>query len=202
MDYETVGKFYENLSADLGSFVARVGEREAFCGDRNLQISRTEIDFQGCDPVICSKTALAAFDAIVSQGEGAIRERTDSHYQRFIGIREELKALKAANPAFAPAYPAAVNPVLRRPVRPGARVWLEDETAATTVDVANSAYMRYCFLRSPLRWASSRPPPIPANTTPKPPRIVGPSHSELNPLMRASDGSRGAYSTSTRSPTR
>jgi len=141
VDYETVGKFYENLSADLGSFVARVGEREAFCGDRNLQISRTEIDFQGCDPVICSKTALAAFDAIVSQGEGAIRERTDSHYQRFIGIREELKALKAANPAFAPAYPAAVNPVLRRPVRPGARVWLEDETAATTVDVANSAYM-------------------------------------------------------------
>ena len=40
-------------------FVARVGEKEAFCGDRNLQISRKEIDFQGCDPVICSKTALA-----------------------------------------------------------------------------------------------------------------------------------------------
>ncbi len=141
VDYETVGKFYETLSADLGSFVARVGEREAFCGDRNLQISRAEIDFQGCDPVICAKTALAAFDAIVSQGEGATQEKADSHYQRFIAIREEMKALKAANPAFAPAYPAAVNPVLRRPVRPGARVWLEDETAATTVDVANSAYM-------------------------------------------------------------
>jgi hypothetical protein len=141
VDYETVGKFYETLSADLSTFVARIGEREAFCGDRNLQISRAEIDFQGCDPVICAKTALAAFDAIVSQGEGATQEKADSHYQRFIGIREELKALKAANPAFAPAYPAAVNPVLRRPVRPGARVWLEDETAATTVDVANSAYM-------------------------------------------------------------
>jgi len=141
VDYETVGRFYETLSADLSTFVARVGERAAFCGDRNLQISRAEIDFQGCDPVICTKTALAAFDAIVSQGEGATREKADSHYQRFIGIREELTALKAANPAFAPAYPAAVNPVLRRPVRPGARVWLEDEAAATTVDVANSAYM-------------------------------------------------------------
>jgi CDGSH-type Zn-finger protein/uncharacterized Fe-S cluster protein YjdI len=141
VDYETVGKFYETLAADLGSFVTRVGEREAFCGDRNLQISRAEIDFQGCDPVICSKTALAAFDAIVSQGEGATQENADSHYQRFIAIREEMKALRSANPAFAPAYPAAVNPVLRRPVRPGARVWLEDETAATTVDVANSAYM-------------------------------------------------------------
>src|SRR5262249_3082506 len=40
-----------------------------------------------------------------------------------------------------PAYPAAVNPVLRRPVRAGARVWLENEDAAATVDLANTAYM-------------------------------------------------------------
>jgi hypothetical protein len=31
--------------------------------------------------------------------------------------------------------------VLRRPVRTGARVWLENEEAAATVDVANTAYM-------------------------------------------------------------
>jgi len=56
-------------------------------------------------------------------------------------IRKELQALKAANPAFKPAFPAAVNPVLRRPVRQGARVWLEHEEAAATVDLANTAYM-------------------------------------------------------------
>jgi CDGSH-type Zn-finger protein/uncharacterized Fe-S cluster protein YjdI len=141
IDYETVGSFYECLSKDLATFVARVGEKEAFCGDRNLQISRKEIDFQGCDPVICSITALKAFDAIISQGEGAAQENVDSHYQRFIAIREELKALKAANPRFQPAFPSAVNPVLRRPVRAGARVWMENEETAATVDVANSAYM-------------------------------------------------------------
>jgi CDGSH-type Zn-finger protein/uncharacterized Fe-S cluster protein YjdI len=141
VDYETVGAFYEMLSKNLAAFVARVGEKEAFCGDRNLQISRKEIDFQGCDPVICSITALKAFDAIVNQGEGASQENADSHYCRFIAIREELKALRAANPDFKPAYPAAVNPVLRKPVRQGARVWLENEEAAATVDVANSAYM-------------------------------------------------------------
>ena len=141
VDYDTVGDFYQCLSRDLNSFVARVGEREAFCGDRNLQISRAEIDFQGCDPVICAKTALAAFDAIVSQGEGASAANAESHYQRFIAVREEMRALQAANPAFEPAYPAAVNPVLRRPVRPGTRIWLENEEAAATVDVANSAYM-------------------------------------------------------------
>jgi CDGSH-type Zn-finger protein/uncharacterized Fe-S cluster protein YjdI len=141
IDYDTVGAFYENLAQNVKDFVARVGEKVAFCGDRNLQISRKEIDFQGCDPVICSITALKAFDAIISQGEGAATENSDSHYCRFLNIRKELAELRAANPAFQPAFPAAVNPVLRRPVRTGARVWLENEDVATTVDVANSAYM-------------------------------------------------------------
>jgi len=141
IDYATVGEFYETLAKNVRSFVERVGEKEAFCGDRNLQISRKEIDFQGCDPVICSITALKAFDAIVSQGEGASEENADSHYCRFLRIRDELRALRAKNPAFQPAFPAAVNPVLRRPVRAGARVWLEHEETAATVDVANTAYM-------------------------------------------------------------
>lgn len=141
IDYETVGAFYENLSDNVRAFVARVGEKEAFCGDRNLQISRKEIDFQGCDPVICSITALKAFEAIVTQGEGASEANPDSHYCKFKAIREELAALKLANPAFEPAYPAACNPVLRKPVRQGLRIWIEDEEAARTVDLANSAYM-------------------------------------------------------------
>jgi CDGSH-type Zn-finger protein/uncharacterized Fe-S cluster protein YjdI len=141
IDYDTVGTFYEKLAQDVKDFVARIGERAVFCGDRNLQISRAEIDYQGCDLVVCSQTVLRAFDAIVSQGEGASEANADSHYQRFIAIREEMQALKADNPSFAPAFPAAVNPVLRRPVRQGARVWIENEEAAATVDIANSAYM-------------------------------------------------------------
>lgn len=141
IDYETVGAFYETLAQNVRGFAERVGEKEAFCGDRNLQISRKEIDFQGCDPVICALTAIKAFDAIVTQGEGASEANTDSHYCRFMEIRAELRALKQANPAFEPAHNAAVNPVLRKPVRPGHRVWIEDEEAARTVDLANTAYM-------------------------------------------------------------
>ena len=141
IDYVTVGAFYETLANNMRDFVARIGEKEAFCGDRNLQLSRKEIDFQGCDPVFCSITALKAFDAIVSQGEGASTENADSHYCRFIAIRDELRALREKNPNFEPAFPAAVNPVLRRPVRPGVRVWLENEETAATVDLANTAYM-------------------------------------------------------------
>jgi hypothetical protein len=75
------------------------------------------------------------------QGEGAAEENPNSHYCRFLAIRKELAALKGANPSFQPAHPAAVNPVLRRPVRTGVRVWLENEEAAATVDIANTAYM-------------------------------------------------------------
>jgi CDGSH-type Zn-finger protein/uncharacterized Fe-S cluster protein YjdI len=140
MDYDTVGTFYAVLGENLRKFVERLGESDAFCGDRNLQLSEAEVTLQGAKPVICLKTALAAFDAIVRQGEGATEESADSHYQRFLSIRVELARLKAANPAFSPAFPAAVNPVLRPPLRPQGRVWIENDDAFATVDVANASY--------------------------------------------------------------
>ncbi|HEY8881167.1 MAG TPA: ferritin-like domain-containing protein, partial [Roseateles sp.] len=139
-DYETVGHFYQQLSDDLRAFVALHGESAAFCGDRWLQLGPEELNLGGARHVLCSKTALAAFDAIVRQGEGAPADSASSHYQRFAAIRSELAGLRAANPGFAPAWPAATNPVLRRPPRPEGRVWLENPDASATVDVANASY--------------------------------------------------------------
>ena len=140
IDYETVGAFYAALGAGLHAFVERHGEEIAFCGDPALQLSPAEIDLTGARPVICSKTALAAFTAIVEQGEGALTSAVGSHYRKFVALREELTELKRANPSFEPAFPAATNPVQRVPMRPSGRVWIENEDAATTVDIANSAY--------------------------------------------------------------
>ncbi len=139
-DYETVGHFYKQLSEDLRSFVALHGEPAAFAGDRWLQLGPDELNLGGARHVLCSKTALAAFDAIVRQGEGAPSDSESSHYQRFAAIRSELAALRQANPGFQPAWPAATNPVLRRPPRPEGRVWLENPDASTAVDVANASY--------------------------------------------------------------
>jgi CDGSH-type Zn-finger protein/uncharacterized Fe-S cluster protein YjdI len=139
-DYETVGVFYSCLGEGLREFVARYGEDIAFDGDPALQLSSTEVNLPGVRPVRCLKTALAAFDAIVTQGEGAPRDSLDSHYQRFLAVRTELRTLCAANPKFAPAFPAATNPVLRRPPRPEGRVWIEDPAAFDTVDLANASY--------------------------------------------------------------
>jgi CDGSH-type Zn-finger protein/uncharacterized Fe-S cluster protein YjdI len=132
--------FYAALDANLRAFVGRIGEADAFCGDPALQLSLSEIDLNGAKPVICSKTALAAFKAIVEQGEGAPENSAGSHYQKFIAIRSEHARLKHANPDFRPAHPAATNPVLRSPLRREGRVWLEDEEASATVDLANAGY--------------------------------------------------------------
>jgi len=140
INYDTVGDFYAALSKGLRDIVGRWGEDVTFDGDPALQLSANEVDLTGAKPVICMKTALAAFDAIVVQGEGAPADSVDSHYQKFVGVREEYERLLQKNPAFVPAFPAATNPVLRRPPRPEGRVWLENLEAITVVDLANAAY--------------------------------------------------------------
>ena len=140
VDYDTVGTFYAALGQGLRAMVERYGEAGTFDGDPALQLSPDEVDLPGARRVICLKTALAAFDAIVAQGEGAPRDSVGSHYQKFLGVRSELAALTAKNPAFTPAFPAATNPVLRRPPRPEGRVWLENPDAVAAVDVGNAAY--------------------------------------------------------------
>ncbi|MDB6082738.1 MAG: hypothetical protein JWN43_619, partial [Gammaproteobacteria bacterium] len=140
LDYATVGEFYVTIGSGLCELVAQVGEAAAFCGDPALQLSANEIDLSGIKPVICLKTALAAFDSIVAQGEGAPQHSSDSHFQKFVKIRAEYLELLVRNPQFVPALPAATNPVLRRPPRPEGRVWLEDREASATVDLANAAY--------------------------------------------------------------
>jgi CDGSH-type Zn-finger protein/uncharacterized Fe-S cluster protein YjdI len=140
LNYETVGDFYVALSKGLRDIVSQFGEDATFDGDPALQMSPNEIDLMGAKPVICLKTALAAFDAIVVQGEGAPADSVGSHYQKFVAVREEYQRLLQKNPAFVPAFPAATNPVLRRPPRPEGRVWLENPEAIAVVDLANASY--------------------------------------------------------------
>lgn len=140
MDYATVGDFYHVLQDAITRLATRVGEQTLFSGDPTLQLSEADIALPGARKVLCAKTAVAAFDAIVSQGEGAQEEHIDSHYCQFLSMRDELRALKAKNPSFEPAHPAACNPVLRRPPKPEGRVFIEDPQSAAIVDVANASY--------------------------------------------------------------
>lgn len=140
IDYETVGQFYQTMEFALDYMAKRLGEDDLFCGDPALQLSPTEVSLGGANRVLCSKTAIAACAAIITEGEGAAAESPNSHFARFCAIREEYRALLVKNPAFAPAHPAAVNPVLRKPPGIEGRVWIENVDASAIVDIANATY--------------------------------------------------------------
>jgi CDGSH-type Zn-finger protein/uncharacterized Fe-S cluster protein YjdI len=140
VNYDTIGTFYTTLSLGLRGLVERCGEDKVFVGDPSLQIALAEFGLSGARPVICVKTALAAFESIVMQGEGAPRDMMGSHFQKFLSVREELLAFQRKRPGFAAAFPAATNPVLRRPPNPEGRVWIEDVEASAIVDLANASY--------------------------------------------------------------
>jgi CDGSH-type Zn-finger protein/uncharacterized Fe-S cluster protein YjdI len=139
-DYATVGVFYDQLKANLTGFVASLGEEKALAGDPALQMSGPGLGLPQARRVLCARTAMEAFDAIVTQGEGAAQGCSNSHYSRFQRIRAAFDELLRSDPDFKPAFPAATNPVLRAPTRPEGRVWIEDAQAAATVDLANASY--------------------------------------------------------------
>lgn len=140
IDYATVGTFYQSIKDGLIKLVDQHGEAEVFRGEAGLQIAGGLFGFNDIKPVICIKTALCAIDAIVRQGEGSQADSANSHYQRFVDVRTELTSLMIINPEFKPSYPAATNPVLRRPPRPEGKVWLEEANAVAVVDLANACY--------------------------------------------------------------
>ena len=140
IDYDTVGEFYQTMEFALDFMAKKFGDSGLFAGDPGLQLSQREVALKGAKAVLCAKTAIAACATIITEGEGATEESTNSHYCRFREIRDEYQELLAKNPDFTPAHPAAVNPVLRRPPGIEGRVWIEDEQASAVVDVANASY--------------------------------------------------------------
>jgi len=139
-DYETVGQLYAAIGDGLTRLAAEMGEDKLFAGDPALQI-RPEISrLPGIFAVRCLKTALAAIDAIVIQGEGAPQSSETSHFARFLAIRAEYSQLSAANPNFRPARPAAHNPLMRQRVADAQRTWISASPAAEMLDVVNAAY--------------------------------------------------------------
>ena len=139
-DYQTVGHLYRSVETALRELSASLGEAALFCGDPALQVGPDIVAMDGLEPVTDLASACRAIETIVEQGEGAQADKASGHYQRFIAIRSAYDEFARRDPAFAPAFPAAVNPVMRRPTSPQGRVWISDPAAQAVLDVGNSAY--------------------------------------------------------------
>jgi CDGSH-type Zn-finger protein/uncharacterized Fe-S cluster protein YjdI len=139
-DYETVGQLYAAIAEGLTRLSSEMGENVMFCGDPSRQIGHDLVQIEGVARVTCLKTALEGIDTIVLQGEGSPENSDRSHYQRFVGVREEYQRLLAQRADFVPARSAAHNPLMRRPPNPEGRVWVSATPAAQLLDIANAAY--------------------------------------------------------------
>lgn len=140
-DYATVGELYETLLHSLEAVVAASGDQAVFCGDPALQVDATLAPLPGVVPVTDLASARRAILTIVTQGEGAGDEVESSHYSRFTRIADELAALTAADPSFEPAWPAAKNPVMNRPVQQESeRVHIREPRIAAWLDIGNALY--------------------------------------------------------------
>jgi len=140
-DYATVGELYDVLALSMKACAAAQGESALFCGDPELQLDATLAPLPGIIAVTNLRSALQAIQTIVTQGEGAGIEHADSHFSRFSRIGEELAALRAQDPQFEPAWPAATNPVMNAPVHSaGERVHISEPRIARWLDIGNAMY--------------------------------------------------------------
>ncbi len=139
-DYLTVGHFYRSLSAAFAYLADKLGPDTLFCGDPARQLRPGILEWEGLGPVHDVQSAQAAIETVVRQGEGTPGDVEDSHYWRFLAVRDELASLTAADPSFAPAWPCATNPVQKTPPRPEDRVYVDHPVSSRVLDLGNATY--------------------------------------------------------------
>jgi len=139
-DFPTVGHLYKAVERGLIGLSETLGEGVLFCGDPALQVGPTLANLPGLIAVTDLTSAVKAIETIVEQGEGSPAHNADSHFERFVGLRTAYETLLAANPGLVPAYPVANNPVMRKPVEPAGRVWVQHDAPRAVMDIGNAVY--------------------------------------------------------------
>jgi len=139
-DYATVGHLYRGIRQALDGLCQARGEDAMFVGDPALQVGPDLANLPGLLKVTDRASALRALDVIVEQGEGSPADSAQSHYQRFLSIRAAYDQFLAQNPGFDPSRPVASSPVMRNPPSPEGKTFVDEPTAAATLDLANALY--------------------------------------------------------------
>jgi hypothetical protein len=136
-NYATVGELYRGIQDGFSYLAQKLGERELFVGPSGAQTADTFFSLPGLIPVHDLASALEAINVIVEQGEGASEDAEDSHYKRFLRLRDEYVEAVTLDPAFEPARPVVVNPhaMLPADLAENAEVSLLDDPLS--VDVGN-----------------------------------------------------------------
>jgi CDGSH-type Zn-finger protein/uncharacterized Fe-S cluster protein YjdI len=149
-DYSSIGHLYRGIRHGFEVLSHHLGEETLFCSDPASQIGPGDAGLPGLMVVSDLASAEEAIETIIEQGEGAPQHSENSHYNRFLKVREEYKAFLDADPTFEPSFPVAHNPTMRPPLDPKNRVHITAAEAARVVDLANSLYghMLRCLVQA------------------------------------------------------
>ena len=104
-DFATVGHLYRGIEEGLAHLAARIGERALFVGPARAQATPELFRWPQLIAVTGLASAQAAVEEIIEQGEGARGDWKAAHYGRFLGIWDEYRQLRDADPGFQPARP-------------------------------------------------------------------------------------------------
>jgi Ferritin-like len=138
-EWHTVGHLYRGIEAGLAHLVNRFGEDAVFIGPPRAQATTQVFEWPELTAVTDLASASAAIEVIVEQGEGARGDWVKSHFGKFVGILEDLLAVRAQDPKFEPARP--VMPVyLREPPDVDQVTLVQDPLTRRVTDLFNAVY--------------------------------------------------------------
>ncbi len=139
-DYQTIGHLYRGIYHGFEVLNRRYGAQSLFCGTVDEQIGPGDAALPGLKVVTDLASAHDAIETIVEQGEGAPAHSEDSHYNAFLAVKDELAAMMAADPTFAPAHPVARNPRPRLTDMDEGCVLVTNPEALRAMDLGNALY--------------------------------------------------------------
>jgi hypothetical protein len=138
-EFDTIGQLYRSIQTGIEQLAERLGPERLFVGPPDAQATAEHFRWPELVAVTDAASARRAIDTIVEQGEGARGEWRDAHFGRLLGILDEFRAMRAADPDFEPARPVALSNV--RPQVHGAGLPLiSDPGTVRCMDLLNVVY--------------------------------------------------------------
>ena len=138
-EFSTVGQLYRGIEQGFRYLAERYGEKNLFIGNAHDQATEEYFGWEEMTAVTDLASALKAIETIITEGEGARGDWKEAHFGKFLGILNEYRELRSADPNFEPA-----RPTLAAFVRPPSDVespeLVDDELTAGMVDLFNASY--------------------------------------------------------------
>jgi hypothetical protein len=135
--FGTIGHLYRAIDVGFAWLTSKLGAETLFIGPPAAQATPEAFGWPELVPVTDLNSAHRAIDTIVEQGEGVTGEWRTAHFGKFLAIFDEFMALRAADPAFAPARPVLVGRVRRGDDPPADMPLIADATTARVADLFN-----------------------------------------------------------------